>query len=107
MDQIDLPDWIDTETWNLWIAYRREDKKKPASLRSQQMTLNKLSRLRAQGFDPLLLIEMAIEHEWQGIYAHEDCRIEARQPSTEKLSAAERFRAASQRSTLRVVGSVR
>ena len=97
MDQLTLPDYLDPSLWAEWIAYRREDKKKPASLRSQRMTLNKLERLAAQGYDANRLIEHAIEQEWQGIYAHEDCKHGTRGETgrqDRRLSAVERFRVA-------------
>lgn len=102
---MELPDWIDEGLWQEWIAYRREDKNKPASERSQRMTIRKLERLRAEGYDANRLIEHAIEHEWQGIYPHEDCKSEANRANpSRKLSAAERFRAANT-PALRVVGA--
>ena len=87
MEPITLPGWLDDELWQEWIDYRRQDKKKPATDRSLRMTLKKLERLRIDGFDGNLLIEMAIEREWQGIHAHESCK---RIPDAR--SAAERVR---------------
>ena len=97
---MDLPEYLDPELWSEWITYRREDKKKPASDRSQRMTLRKLERLEAEGYDTNRLIEHAIEHEWQGIYAVE----EYKRGTTKhhKPSAVERVRAAN---ALRVVGA--
>lgn len=99
---MELPDWVDVELWNEWIAYRREDKKKAASARSQLMTLRKLERLVAQGYDANRLLEHAIEHEWQGVYASDECRA-GRTRSAARLSAVERVRAAN--APLRVVGT--
>lgn len=98
---MELPAWLPEEAWQEWVEYRRDDKKKTASERSQRMTLRKLARLREEGFDPVLLIEHAIEHEWQGIYAHEACRRSGQ--TGIKASAVERVRAANAR-PLRVVG---
>lgn len=103
---IEIPEWLDSELWQEWIAYRREDKKKPASDRSLRMTIKKLDKLRGQGYCPALLIEKAIEAEWQGIYAHDDCKADV--GAGTKLSAVEQFRAASSpRSRLRAVGDTR
>lgn len=100
---MNLPEWLDGELWNEWIAYRREDKKKPASERSQRMTLRKLERLAAQGYDGNRLLEHAIEMEWQGVHAVEECRHGTnRQRTQARPSAVERVRAAN---ALRVVGS--
>jgi len=93
---MDLPDWLPTEIWNEWIDYRREDKKKPATERSQRMTLRKLERFQQQGYCPIKLIEMAIEREWEGIYSHEDCKheISTRVSTKRPQSAVERVHAA-------------
>ena len=102
---VKAPEWLDAELWQTWIDYRREDKKKPASDRSLNMTINKLARLMQQGYDPHLLLETAIEREWQGIYATEECKREADRPGGERLSAVERFRTSnSPRARLGVVG---
>jgi hypothetical protein len=103
---IDLPHWLDADLWQEWIDYRRQDKKKPASERSQKMTIKKLDRLRGEGYSPDRLIEKAIEAEWQGIYAHDECKADV--GAGTKLSAVEQFRAASSpRSRLRAVGDTR
>lgn len=96
------PEWLDAELWQTWIDYRREDKKKPASDRSLRMTITKLERLRGNGYDPHLLIETAIEREWQGIYAHDDCK----RHNDSNACAVERFRDANRpRPRLRSVGA--
>lgn len=103
---MELPEWLDAELWHEWIAYRREDKNKPASERSQKMTLRKIERLISQGYDGNRLIETAIEREWQGIHAAEECRHEAsrRHSQTVRPSAVERVRAANA-APLRIVGA--
>ena len=100
---LQIPDYINPDIWSEWINYRREDKKKPASERSQRMTLRKLERLTAEGYDANRLIEHAIEHEWQGIYAIEECRLGSNRQGRQagKLSAVERVRAAN---AFRIVG---
>ncbi len=95
---MELPEWIDEEIWSEWIAYRREDKKKPASERSQRMTLTKLAKLHAQGYDVNGLIQHAIELEWQGVYAVDEYKLENSRTgsgsSHARPSAVERVRAA-------------
>ena len=92
-----LPDYIDEEIWGEWIAYRREDKKKPASERSQKLTLTKLAKLHEHGYDVNGLIQHAIEFEWQGVYAVDDYKLEtggALSRAHSRPSAVERVRAA-------------
>jgi len=100
---MDLPTWLDEELWQAWIEYRRTELKKPASETSQKITIRKLTKLKEKGYCPTLLIEKAMEHEWRGIYAHDDCKING--GTGEQLSAVEQFRAAnSPRARLGVVG---
>lgn len=95
---MELPDYIDAEIWAEWIAYRREDKKKPASERSQKMTLTKLEKLYLQGYDVNALIQHAIELEWQGVYPVEEYKLEVGgkngRSGAPRPSAVERVRAA-------------
>lgn len=108
-NMIDLPDWLPGELWAEWIDHRREMGKR-ASVRSQRMTIRKLDRLR-NDYDVELLIEFAIEREWQGIYAHQECLRDAthqhRDPrgygQRRATSAVERVREGSAH-LLRVVG---
>ena len=88
---MNLPDWMPEELWDEWVAYRQEDLKKPASERSQKMTLKRLDRLRATHC-PIKLIELAIEREWRGIFAHEEAD-HGKDKQHTKLSAAERVKA--------------
>ena len=43
---LETPDFIPDELWEEWVAYRKEDLKKPASLRSQKMQLKKIIELQ-------------------------------------------------------------
>lgn len=49
-----------------WIAYRREDCKKPMSQRAINMVTKKL--LRWSEAEQMRMVEHAIELEWKGIY---------------------------------------
>jgi hypothetical protein len=102
---MNLPDWMPETLWDEWVAYRQDDLKKPASERSQKMTLKRLDRLRATHC-PIKLIEIAIEREWRGIYPTEEAKYAADIEHSEfsNLSAAERVKAKIQsQHALRVV----
>ena len=75
------------------MAYRQQDLQKPASERSQKMTIKKLDRLRATQC-PIKLVEEAIALEWRGIYPTEEAEHGANEKDSDrKLSAAERVKA--------------
>ena len=46
---LDTPDFIPDELWEEWVAFRKEDLKKPASLRSQKMQLKKKIEIQEEG----------------------------------------------------------
>lgn len=93
---MELPEWLPEEVWEEWINYRRTEKKKTASQTSQRITINKLAKLREQGYCPIKLIEHAMEFEWQGIYANENCKHEKSGRTSERIprSAVDRVRMA-------------
>ena len=94
-DIVEPPEWLPIEIWKEWIDYRRTDKKKEATKRSQKMFLNKLERLHNE-YDPVKLIETAIEQEWLTVFPREDCRYGETTGSNKKQSAVERVRAKAQ-----------
>lgn len=57
---------LNEEALEEWIAYRREDCKKPMSQRAVDRVIKKL--LKYSEDEQARLIDHAIEHEWQGIY---------------------------------------
>ena len=103
---LETPDFIPNELWEEWVAFRKEDLKKPASLRSQKMQLKKIIELQEEGYCPVKLLCLAIEREWQGIFPHEEARYGTHQKHN-KLSAAERVRkkAVASRNPFSLVGS--
>tara|TARA_R100001163_G_scaffold64130_1_gene57640 strand:- start:13 stop:351 length:339 start_codon:yes stop_codon:yes gene_type:complete len=89
---LDPPDYLPVALWEDFVAYRREEKTKKFTIRSQRMFLNKLERFRVEGYDPILLLESAMESEWLTVYKKEDCRYGANTESNKKQSAVERVR---------------
>ena len=57
-----------------WIAYRREDCKKPMNQRAVDRVIKKLLRYSEE--EQERLIDHAIEMEWQGIYYVEPQRVQ-------------------------------
>jgi uncharacterized protein YdaU (DUF1376 family) len=69
-----LPPELDSEpfrgAWSEWLAYRTEDKKKPATPRSQEMQLKKLAKIGPAR--AVAAIEHSIANGWQGIFEEDD-----------------------------------
>ena len=98
LSEIILPDWLPSDIWAQWIAYRAE--RKPAlTVRSARMTITQLTKARQCGHTPEDLIATAIANGWQGCVfdkhltgvTHDHPRLNGYQPNT-RISAAERKR---------------
>jgi hypothetical protein len=68
---MNVPDFIDPDTFAAWCDYRREDVKAPFTDRVKNMAINRLIRLSGEGYDPNLILEHAVLAGWRGIYAHD------------------------------------
>lgn len=62
-----LPDWLPREVWNDFKEMRRLIKA-PMTLRAETLLLRKLSRMRADGQDPIAVVEQSIEMSWRGLF---------------------------------------
>lgn len=72
-----LPAWLPEQLWADWKAHRAELVKmkrgaKPFTPTAEKRALVKLGRLRAQGCDPVAVIERSIEKGWEGLFALPD-----------------------------------
>lgn len=59
-----LPDWLDKETWDEFVAHRKE-KKKPVTPQAQKLLLKVLEENKA---DQTLIMEKAIFNGWTGLF---------------------------------------
>ncbi|MHB1282578.1 MAG: helix-turn-helix domain-containing protein [Metallibacterium scheffleri] len=64
---VELPAWLPSDIWQLWIADRKE-RGKPMTSRAQELGIKALSKLRDEGHDPKAVIDNAITRGWQGLY---------------------------------------
>ncbi len=78
------PDYIDTELFETYIAWRREDLNKPMSDRAVQMALRKLERLHYQGYDTTDIMETAIMQGWQGLHVNDQMKRQTKHPAHSK-----------------------
>lgn len=64
---IDLPDWLDREDWQSWVADRK-DRKKPVTEEGAKRQLQQLADYRAEGHQPQAVIANSIAGGYQGLY---------------------------------------
>lgn len=83
---IPLPEWIDAELWDEYVAQRKADRK-AMSPRSARERLARLYDLRAAGHDPNEAIKEALNGHWLDFYVPRDKTIERRAASFEDVAA--------------------
>lgn len=60
-----LPDWIDRQTWELWIKTRKGKKMIPEQMQAQ---VNKLEKWKNAGLDYASALSASAEAGWQGLF---------------------------------------
>ncbi|WP_039052173.1 YdaU family protein [Bordetella avium] len=65
---IDLPDWLDRETWAAWVADRKA-RKKPITEKAAELQIKQLADLMRQGHAPAAVIAHSIASGYQGLFA--------------------------------------
>lgn len=63
-----LPDWLPESAWSMWVRHRAKDKRTALDDDSAGLQIKKLAKLRAEGNDPVAVIEASIERGWTGLF---------------------------------------
>ena len=63
----EIPDWLDAEVWESFVAFRKGKKAAPSDLAITLMFKN-LDKLRKGGHDPVEVIEQSIMNNWTGVF---------------------------------------
>lgn len=64
-----LPDWLPKESWDEWVEYRASIKA-PLNAKAVELSIKKLGKLRAEGHDPVAVIDQSIfSGKWTDLYA--------------------------------------
>lgn len=66
--KIEFPDWIPSEEWSGFVEMRKR-KGKPLTDRAIALAIGELEKLRAQGQDPVAVLNQSIFNSWQGLFA--------------------------------------
>lgn len=64
---VDLPEWLSATLWEQYVDFRFE-MGKPLTIKARDMAIQKLARLRAEGNDPVEVIETAMVAGWMGLF---------------------------------------
>jgi hypothetical protein len=72
---IDLPDWLPFESWDMWCDHREAKEKKadvPWTRPACKVSLKKLAKLHERGLDVVAAIEESVLRGWTGIWESKD-----------------------------------
>ena len=67
MKKNDIPDWLDKVIWAEFKKHRNR-LRKPMTQYAEHLLLNKLDKLRIDGYDPNTLLNESIEMGWQTVF---------------------------------------
>jgi hypothetical protein len=90
-----VPDWLPADAWRTWCDHRKAIGRKFTE-HAQDLAIQKLDSLRAEGHDPRKLIDLAIESGWSsfnprnGTLTNPGARPSGIRGGTTGLSLAER-----------------
>lgn len=82
VDRPAVPAWLPAESWAAWERFRKAGKA-PWTPDAAALSLRNLEALRAQGQDPVAIIEQSIQRGWTGLFpvrADRDSKPDNRQP---------------------------
>lgn len=68
MSSIELPDWLEREAWEDFVRFRKMVKK-PMTERAMKRAINKLSKMREDGEDPVKVLDQSVDAGWTDLYA--------------------------------------
>lgn len=65
---IPIPDWLDAESWNEWIEYRRQTCQPIKTEMTVTKAFNLLKECLDEGHDPIAVINASIANGYQGLF---------------------------------------
>lgn len=68
VEGVELPVWLDSPTWQDFVEFRKKIKA-PLTDKAAKLAINELEKLRAQGHDPVAVVNQSILNNWKGLFA--------------------------------------
>ncbi|WP_430228042.1 helix-turn-helix domain-containing protein [Paraburkholderia tropica] len=73
-----LPDWLSAEAWEKFVAFRKAGNgKRKFTEHAEELLLADLAALRAEGHDPVKVIQQSIKRGWAGLFKISGSRADA------------------------------
>ena len=63
-----IPEWLNAESWNEWVAYRRQAGKPIKTEMTVTKAFNLLKECLDEGYDPVAVINASIANGYQGLF---------------------------------------
>lgn len=80
-----LPDWLDREAWDGFVAMRQSIKK-PLTEAAVPLAIKKLADMRAAGQDPNAVLSQSVINSWQGLFPVKDESVAAKPQAAAKAA---------------------
>lgn len=71
-----LPNWIDREAWDGFVAMRRAMKKVPFTARAEALVVKELYKIKAAGHCPNAALDQSTLNGWRDVYVPKDKSIQ-------------------------------
>lgn len=65
---VDIPSWLNPDTWRNWVGYRKEIKQPIKSKRTLDGQIKLLTECYELGFSPEEIINNSVTNGWQGLF---------------------------------------
>lgn len=65
---VDIPNWLNPDTWRNWVGYRKEIKQPIKSKRTLDGQIKLLTECYELGFSPEEIINNSVTNGWQGLF---------------------------------------
>lgn len=81
-----MPDWMPAEAWAGYIDMRKKIRK-PMTARAEQLAINTLDKLRAEGQNVEAVLDQSVMNSWQGLFAIVERRAAERSNQPQRFAA--------------------
>ena len=70
----ELPEWIDEFRWDQFKIHRKALGPKKMTDYAEYLIVERLRKFKEEGYDPNILLDVAIERGWKGIFIPHDMK---------------------------------
>jgi hypothetical protein len=82
--RVSLPEWLDPELWEAWVAYRRKKDRGTASEFAMKLWLRDMTDVYTGGHDVRKAVEKSISRNWAAVFSptNDPTKVSSKQPKS-------------------------